>query len=106
MEQTEQTSEERRQALERLEKEHAFQAHLVAYAVVNTVLWALWAVFGLGYPWPAWITGLWAIGLVLNAWDVYLRGSITEADIQQEVERRRASGTSEQTSASSENGGS
>jgi len=33
------------------------------------------------------VIGAWAIGLVMNAWDVYWRGDITEADIQQEMRR-------------------
>ncbi|HET7486154.1 MAG TPA: 2TM domain-containing protein [Solirubrobacterales bacterium] len=91
MEENEQTRDERERALERLEEKRDLQTHLTAYTVVNVALWALWAVFGSGYPWPAWITGLWAIGLVLNAWDVYFRGSIKEADIQREIKRQRSS---------------
>jgi hypothetical protein len=30
---------------------------------------------------------VWAIGLVMNAWDVFLRRPITEADVQHEIER-------------------
>jgi len=50
-------------------------------------MWALWAATGTGYPWPAWVTGLWAIGLVMNAWDVHFRAPITESDVQREIER-------------------
>ena len=55
--------------------------------VVNAAVWVIWATTGSGYPWPAWITGLWAIGLVLNAWDVYVRRPITEAEVQRELDR-------------------
>ena len=85
---TDQPSGERERALERLKKKRDFQGHLVAYAVVNAALWILWAATGAGYPWPAWVTGLWAIGLVLNAWDVYFRPPITEADVQREMQRQ------------------
>jgi 2TM domain len=77
-------------AVSRLRKRRDFQGHLVAYVVVNAALWIVWAVTGGGYPWPAWVTGGWAIGLVLNAWDVYLRRPITEADIEREIERSRS----------------
>jgi hypothetical protein len=50
-------------------------------------VWAVWAATGAGDLWPAWLTGLWGIGLVLNAWDVYFRMPITEADVQREIQR-------------------
>jgi len=89
MNEIEQASGEREQALERLKKKRDFQGHLVAYVVVNAALWVLWAATGAGYPWPAWVTGLWAIGLILNAWEVYFRAPITEADVQREMGRRK-----------------
>src|SRR5271165_1809757 len=78
---------EREQALERLKKRRDFQGHVVAYVVINAALWAVWAATGAGYPWPAWVTGGWAIGLLLNAWEVYFRTPITEAQVQSEIER-------------------
>jgi hypothetical protein len=82
-----QPSSEREQALARIKKRRDFQTHVVSYVVVNASLWVIWAVTGAGYPWPAWVTGAWGIGLVLNAWDVFLRRPITEADVKREVER-------------------
>ena len=80
---------EREQALERLKKRRDFKGHLAAFVVVNVAVWAIWAVTGAGYPWPAWLTGLWAIGLLLNGWDVYMRPPITEADVERELARER-----------------
>jgi hypothetical protein len=77
----------RDEALSRIRKRRDFYAHLVTYLVVNIALWSLWAMTGAGYPWPAWVTGFWAIGLVLNAWDVFFKRPITEADIQAEMRR-------------------
>jgi hypothetical protein len=37
--------------------------------------------------WPAWITLGLTIGLAFNAWDVYFRHLITEADIRDEMDR-------------------
>ena len=82
---------ERAQALERLKKQREFQTHVVAYLIVNAAVWAIWASTGHGYPWPAWLTGLWGIGLVLNGWDVYLRRPITDADVDREIDRLRPS---------------
>lgn len=84
---------ERERALDRLKKRRDFQGHVVAYVVVNAALWAIWAATGAGYPWPAWVTGGWAIGLVLNAWDVYFRAQITEAEVQREIDRSRDRGS-------------
>jgi hypothetical protein len=89
MNELEQPSGDREQALERLRKRRDFKGHLVAYVVVNAALWAVWAATGSGYAWPAWVTGGWAVGVILNAWDVYYRTPITEADVQREIERSR-----------------
>ena len=78
---------ERQVALARLKKRRDFQNHLVAYVVINAAVWAIWATTGAGYPWPAWLTGIWGIGLLLNGWEVYLRRPITDADVEHEIER-------------------
>lgn len=78
---------DRELAIERLKKRRDLQTHAVTFVVVNLALWALWAATGAGYPWAAWVTGLWAIGLVMNAWEVYMRAPITEADVSREMER-------------------
>ncbi|MDE3069583.1 MAG: 2TM domain-containing protein [Acidobacteriota bacterium] len=79
----------RQQALERIKKRRDFTSHLVAYVVVNGAVWALWALTDGGYPWPAWLSGIWAIGVVMNAWDVYARRPISEAEIRREMNRLR-----------------
>jgi hypothetical protein len=83
----EQHDELREQARKRLEKRREFGTHVVAYAVVNAMLIATWALTGGGYFWPAWVLGFWGIGLVMNAWDVFWRHPITEADIDRELRR-------------------
>jgi hypothetical protein len=42
---------------------------------------------GYGYPWPAWMTVGWGLGVIMNAWDVYLRRPITEDEIRREADR-------------------
>ncbi len=78
---------DRELALSRLRKRRDFHSQLVAFVVINAAIWAIWAAVGGGYPWPAWFTGAWSIGLVLTAWEVYFRAPITEADIRHETER-------------------
>ena len=83
------SSEERQEALRRINKRRDLASHAFAFIVVNGAVWVLWALTGGGYPWPAWLTGLWALGLIFNAWDVYARRPITEADVSREVDRLR-----------------
>jgi len=80
-------SDDREQALERIKKRRDFSAHLFAYLVINAGIWAVWALTGGGYAWPAWVSGGWTVGLVLNAWDVYMRRPVTEADVAREIHR-------------------
>ena len=79
----------REEAPQSLKKRRDVSAHVVVYVVINVALWGVWAVTGAGYPWPAWVSGAWAIGLVLNAWDLYGRRPITDADIRREIDRLR-----------------
>ncbi len=82
----------RQEAIARLKKRRDFEAHVLVYVVVNAAVWIIWATTGHGYPWPAWMTGAWAIGLILNGWDVYARREITEDDIAREVDRLHPAG--------------
>jgi hypothetical protein len=87
------TDEElRKQARDVVKKRRDFAAHLVSYVVINAMLVGIWAISGGGYFWPAWVMLGWGVGLALNAWDVYFRRPITEADIDREVERQRGEG--------------
>lgn len=90
---TSETGDERSEEWERARKRVAdrrdFGSHLVAYVVVNGALILIWLATGAGYFWPAWVLGAWGIGLVLHAWETFLRRPITNADIEAEVRRRR-----------------
>lgn len=55
------------------------------FVVITAALWIIWAVNGAGYPWPAWATIFWAIVVVMDAWAVYVRRPITEADVQRDL---------------------
>jgi hypothetical protein len=79
----------RKSAVERLNKRQDFRAHLLVYTLVNTIVWVTWALVGTGFPWPLFLSAFWAVGLIMNAYDVYARRPITEAEIRQEIERLR-----------------
>jgi 2TM domain len=87
---SERPGSERELALQQIKKRRDLHAHLVTYVVVNAALWTIWAVTGAGYPWPAWVSGAWAIGLVMNVWDVYIRRPITDAEVEREIKRLHA----------------
>jgi hypothetical protein len=80
-------SEEWVQARKRVTDRRDFGSHLVVYAVINGFLVLVWAVTGAGYFWPAWVMGGWGIGLVLHAWEVFVRRPVTEADVEAELHR-------------------
>jgi hypothetical protein len=82
-------SEEWRQARKRVGDRRDFTSHVVAYVVVNAGFVLVWLLTGAGYFWPAWLIGLWGVGLVLHGWDVLFRQPITDADVEAELRDRR-----------------
>jgi hypothetical protein len=84
---------EREVVRRRLQARRDFASHLVAYAVVNLFLVAVWAFTGAGYFWPAWVMFAWGAELVLHAWEVFLRRPVTEADIDGELSRHQRRGS-------------
>jgi hypothetical protein len=83
----------RDEAITQLKKKRDFHAHLLIYVLVNAFLVAIWAVTGgHGFFWPIFLIAGWGIGVVMNAWDVYWRHPITEADIKREIEREDRQG--------------
>ena len=80
---------EREAARRRLEARRDFGSHAVAFVVVNGLLVLVWALTGSGYFWPAWVIGCWGAGLILHAWDTFLRRPVTEADVDAEITRMR-----------------
>ena len=74
-------------ARKRVQSRRDFGSHLVAYVIINAFLVVIWGVTGAGYFWPVWVIAGWGTGLVLHAWDVYLRRPVTEADVDAEIRR-------------------
>lgn len=76
---------ERELARKRLERKAKFRADAVAYVVINLFLVGVWAVTDRGYFWPGWVMAGWGVLLALDAWNVYGRRPITDADIDAEL---------------------
>src|SRR5436305_13452624 len=80
----------RQQAVDRIKKRRDLKSHAVTYVVVNIALWAVWGVIaassGTRFPWPAFVTVFWGMGLATNAWEVYGRRPLSEDEVQRECE--------------------
>jgi hypothetical protein len=83
------TDDARDRAIARLKDQRALTANVVSFLIVNAFMWALWALTGMGYPWPVWITGPWLVGVAIHAWQTRAERPITEADIDEEMRRQR-----------------
>ena len=79
----------RDQALTRLRKKRDFGMHALVYVLVNGFLVVIWAVACGDFFWPIFPIAGWGIGLAANAWDVYGRRPISEAEIRREMDRLR-----------------
>lgn len=78
----------RSEAVKRLKKKREFVRSLVFFVLVNAGLWGIWAVNGGDTEdmWPAIVTGIWAVFLVLDLFKIFER-PITDQQIQDEVTR-------------------
>ena len=87
---TERSLDLRQQAVERVKKKRDFKTHLFVYVCVNAMLVAIWALTSDdGLFWPIFPMLGWGIGVAANAWEVYGRKPITEAEIRREEQRLR-----------------
>ena len=73
----------------RVEKKHKLRADFVAYVLINLALIVAWAATGFGYFWPGWVLGVWAVFLLLDAWNLYYRRPVTDDEIDKELQNRR-----------------
>ena len=79
----------REEAVTRLKKKRDFAMHVLIYLLVNGFLVVVWAVTSGDFFWPIFPIAGWGIGLAANAWEVYGRRPISEAEIRQEMDRLR-----------------
>ena len=86
------SEEERRQrARKRAKEKFGFLLHLTIYIIINGFLWAQWALIGFGFPWPAFASLGWGIGLAFHfagAWLGLGRGWI-EKETQRILEQEK-----------------
>ena len=83
---TPQQIELRERAVRRLKKRRDFRGHVLIYVLVNTFLVVIWAVTNPdGLFWPVFPILGWGIGVVANAYDVYVAEDISEEQIQREI---------------------
>lgn len=79
----------RTDAIARLKHKQALLSAVGAYVLANIAVWLVWAFTGpnSGFPWPLWITGFGALGLIGQAWGIYGQRPISESDIQREMSK-------------------
>ena len=78
----------RDRAITILKKRRDFHAHLLVYVLFNAGLVVVWATATpTAFFWPVFPLAFWGIGVVMNAWDVYVSSDITEQDIDREISR-------------------
>jgi len=81
------TPDLRERAVKQLKKRRDFRGHLLIYALVNSFLVVIWAMTNPdGFFWPIFPLVGWGIGVVMNAWDVYLTEDFSEEAIEREIE--------------------
>lgn len=76
-------------------KRAEFKKHLLTYVVVNMFLWGLWLFGGIrhndfSFPWPAFVSFGWGIGLAFNYVGAYsgFRDSLTEREYQKLINKQ------------------
>lgn len=80
-------AELREAATKQLRKKRDLQAHVLAYAMVNLLLNALWLLtMPGGLYWPIFPLLGWGIGLAFHIWDVYAPAP-SEGQIEREMRR-------------------
>jgi hypothetical protein len=79
----------REQARKRLKKKRDFRTHVLMYVLVNALLVVIWAVSDSGFFWPIFPIAGWGIGLAADAWATFGEKPISEAEIDEEVEKLR-----------------
>ena len=86
-ERAETRSSDYEQARRRVERKRKFFGDLASYLLINAFLVGAWAVTGFGYFWPGWILGASGVLLALDAWKVFYRRPVTDADVEAELRR-------------------
>jgi len=84
----ERSVDERERARTRIKKRRDLRTHALVFMLVNLAVIGIWAVTDShGFFWPMFPIVFWGIGLLMNAWDVYVSHDISERDIDREITR-------------------
>jgi 2TM domain len=84
--------EVRDQAVANLKRKRDFNTQVLTWMVVSVVLTGIWAATGTdNFFWPVFPIAGWALGLVIQGWNVFGPGArpISESDIERESDRLR-----------------
>lgn len=49
-----------------------FRIHLLVFVLIIPIIWTIWFLTDTTYPWPAWQTTAWAIGLLFHYLGVFV----------------------------------
>lgn len=81
----------RKRAVKRIKRKREFLRNVVLYLLVNAGLWAFWAYDGADTDdlWPALVSGIWGILLVLDAFKLHGDRAISDQEIEKEMGRIR-----------------
>ena len=81
----------RAEAIKRIKRKRDFVGHVIFFLIVNVGLWASWMLSGANTHslWPAWVTGIWLLILVIDAFKVYGERPISDQEISAEMLRLR-----------------
>jgi hypothetical protein len=81
----------REQAVQNLRRRAVFRTHLVAYALVNVLLVAVWLLVGLAagvwFPWWLFPAFGWGVGLGIHGWTAYRGDELSEDRVRAEMKR-------------------
>ncbi|MFT3702175.1 MAG: 2TM domain-containing protein [Agriterribacter sp.] len=61
-----------RYAATTIDQKKGFSIHLLVFLLTIPALWLVWFLVDGNYPWPAWNTLAWAIGLLFHYLGVYV----------------------------------
>ena len=77
-------------ARKRAEEKVGFYVHLAIYIVINTGLWLLWFITSPdSFPWPAFVTLFWGIGLASHGVGTFVGQRYTESMAEREYQKLR-----------------
>jgi membrane protein YdbS with pleckstrin-like domain len=49
-----------------------FWIHFLVFLLTNPVIWLVWYLTGSSYPWPAWASGSWTVGVIFHYLGVFV----------------------------------